>query len=135
MSALLEPGRGLEVVVGAERHDENVGLVHSAVRDDAPSLRVDRGDRLAEEADAGLGELRVRQPNVLEPDSPEHHVELRVAEDERLGLVDQRDARVLSERLGQLGRQLEAGEARTEDENALAHEPSLCEAEARALRP
>ena len=56
------------------------------------------------------------------------------AEDKRLGLVDQRDARVLSERLGQLGRQLGAGEACTEDENALAHESSLCEAEARAAQ-
>ena len=40
-----EPRRRTEVVVGAERDDEHVGVVGAAVRDDATRGRVDRRDR------------------------------------------------------------------------------------------
>ena len=76
----------------------------------------------------GLTTSRVRQAHLLGRRPPEHHVELRVAEDEGVALVDQRHAGVVAERLRQHGRELEAAEARTEDEDARPHpgEPTQC---------
>ena len=60
-----EPGRPVHVVVGAERDDQHVGLVGAGVRGDGTGLGIDRGDRLLQEADAGLHVLAVRQPDGL----------------------------------------------------------------------
>ena len=77
---------------------------------------VDRRDRLPHEAHAGLGDVAVRQPHRVERRPPEHHVELRVAEDEGVVLVDQRHVDVVAERLGEHGRELEPAEAGAEDD-------------------
>ena len=119
--ALREPGRCVEVVVGAEGDDEDVRLVDSSVGRHPPRLWIDRGDRLAHEADTGLGEVGIRQANLAWRLAPEHHVELRVAEDEGVVLVDQRDAGVAPERLGQESRELETAEARTQNDEACLH--------------
>ena len=74
--ALREPWRGLQVVVRAQRDNQNVGLVLATVRADPPPLRVDGGDRLVNEAHAGLGEVAVREADRLRRLSPEHQVEL-----------------------------------------------------------
>ena len=101
VAALGEPRRRVEVVVGAERDDEDVGLVEAGVGRHAPRLRVDRGDRLLQEAHAGLRDVAVREADRVGRRPPEHHVELRVAEDERVALVDQRHVDVVAERLRQ----------------------------------
>jgi hypothetical protein len=119
--AIGEPRRGVEVVVGAERHDQEVSLVDAAVGGHAPRVGIDRGDRLLHEADTGLDEVAVREANRVERCPAEHHVELRVAEDERVALVDQGDVDVVAELFRQHGRELEASEARSQDDDPRSH--------------
>ncbi len=76
---------------------------------------------LLEEAHSGLDDLAVRQADRVECRPAEHHVELRVAEDERVVLVDQRHLDLVAERLGQHGGELETAETRSEDDNAGRH--------------
>ena len=59
---------------------------------------------------------RYGSPDRVERRATEHHIELRVAEDERVALVDQRDLEVLV-RLREERRELEAAEARAEDQD------------------
>ena len=47
-----EPRPRVQVVVGAERYDQDVGLIYAAVRRRLPSLGVDRRDRLLDEPDS-----------------------------------------------------------------------------------
>ena len=47
-----EPWRGVEVVVGAERDDQDVGLVHTGIGRDTTRGRIDRDDRLLQIAHA-----------------------------------------------------------------------------------
>ena len=105
--SLGQPGRRVEVVVGAQSHDEDVGLVRALIRRHPPRLRVDGRDGLAQETDAGLDDFGIRQADIFGLRLAEHHVELRIAEYERLVRVDQRDARIVSECVGQKGRELE----------------------------
>jgi hypothetical protein len=121
VATLGEPGRCVEVVVGAERHDEHVGLVNLAVRGDAPRFRIERGDRLLHEAHARLCDVAVGEPNRFRRRAAEHHVQLCVAEDERVALVDQRHVDVVAKRLGQAARELEAAEPRSEDDHTARH--------------
>ena len=121
VARLGEPRRGVEVVVGAERDDEDVGLVDAGVGRHASRLGIDRGDRLPQEAHAGLGDVAVREADRVGRRPPEHHVELRVPEDERVVLVDQRHVDVVAERLRQHGRELETAKARPEDEDPRRH--------------
>jgi hypothetical protein len=88
--------------------------VGALVRRHPPRFGVDRGDRLTQEADAGFDDVGIGQADVLERRPVEHHVELRVAEDEGVVLVDQLDAGVAAERLGQDSRELETAEARAQ---------------------
>ena len=119
VARLGEPGRRVEVVVGAERDDEDVGVVDARVGRDPARLGIDRRDRLLQEADAGLGEVAVRKANRVQRRPPEHHVELRVAEDERVALVDQRDGDLVADRLRQHRRELEPAEAGSQDDDSL----------------
>jgi hypothetical protein len=64
------------------------------------------------------------QPHVVGRSPAEHHVELGVAEDERVVAVQQRDADRLLKRVGEPGRQLQAGEARAEDQDVFLHRAS-----------
>ena len=56
----------------------------------ASCFGIDRGNRLLQEAHPGLGNVAVGEADRVGPRPPEHHVELRVSEDERVVLVDQR---------------------------------------------
>ena len=125
VAALGEAGRGIHVVVGPQRDDEHVGLVHARVRGHPLRLGVDRGDRLLEHAHAGLGDVAVLEADRFRRLAPEHHVELREAEDERVGLVDQRHLDLVGDRLGEHGAQLQAAEPRSKDDHALAHPATL----------
>ena len=88
-------------------------------------LGVDRRDRLLQEADAGLRDVAVRNAHGVHRRAAEHHVELRVAEDECLGLVDQRHVDLVAELLRQDARELEAPEAGTENDDASSHASSV----------
>ena len=121
VASIGEPGRRVQVVVGAERDDEVVGVVDAAVGGDAARIGIDRGDRLLQEAHPRLGELTVREADRIERRPPEHHVELGVAEDERVALVDQRHVDAVTERLRQDGRELEPPEPRSEHDDPSPH--------------
>ncbi len=121
VAALREPGRAVEVVVRAERHDQEVGRVHSCAGRHASPHGIDCGDRLLQEAHSGLRDVPIGEADRVERGSPEHHVELRVPEHERVALVDQRDVGVVSERLRQRRGELETSEARPENDNPGAH--------------
>ena len=69
---------------------------------------------------AWLGEIGVGQADVLGRRMAEHHIELRVPEDERVARLDQRDAGVVAERVGEDRRELEPAETGAENENALS---------------
>ena len=99
--------------------------MHAAVRRHPPGLGVDRRDRLTQQANARLGERGIRQAHLGGRRLAEHHVELRVAEDEGVGAVDQRDARLVAERRRQERRQLETAEPRSQDQYARLHPRSL----------
>ena len=118
-AARLEAGRRVHVVVGAHRHDEEVRVVGAGVRGDPPGGGVDAGHRLLAELDAVLVDVAVVQPHVVGRLPAEHHLELGVAEDERVVAVQQRDADRVLERLGEPRRQLQATEARAEDQDVL----------------
>jgi hypothetical protein len=90
----------------------------------AESVGIDRRDPLAQKGHAWLGEIGVRQAHVLGRGVAEHHVELRVPEDERVARLDERDAGVVAECVGQDRRELEPAESGAENENAL-HGTSL----------
>ncbi len=114
--------RGVDVVVGAECHDQEIGFIGAAVGGDTAPDGIDRRDRLALQTHARLHEVAVRQPHRLERRAVKHHVELRVAEDERVALVDQGHLDAVGESFGQQGAELEAAKSRPEDNDArLAH--------------
>ena len=121
-AARLEAGRRLHVVVGAHRHDEEVRVVGAGVGGHPPGDRVDPGHRLLAELDAVLVDVAVGQPHLVGRLPAEHHLELGVAEDERVVAVQQRDADRVLKRLGEPRRQLEAAEARAEDQDVLLHQ-------------
>jgi hypothetical protein len=121
VAGLGEAGCRIEVVVGAERDHERVGLVHACIGRHAPRLGVDRGDRLTQHAHARLGDLRVAHRDGVRRRAPEHHVELREAEHEPVVLVDQRHLELITAGLGQRRAELEPAESRSEHDDALAH--------------
>src|SRR5262245_64468530 len=90
---------GGEIVIGTERHDQEVRVVARRVGRYPPRVRIDRGYRLLREAHTRLEEATIRQAHRFERSASEHHVELGVAEDERVAVVDQRDRDVLRELL------------------------------------
>jgi hypothetical protein len=93
-----EAGCGVHVVIRAER-DDRMSASWAPVSVVTPLFRVDRRDRLLHEAHAPLDDVPVRKANGVERRPPEQDVELRVAEDERVLLVDQRDVDAVADRL------------------------------------
>jgi len=114
-AALCEAGGRGEVVVRSERNDEDVGLVRGRVRRHSPLLRVDRVHPLAAELDAFLGDVLEAQLDLGRGLSAEQDVQLGEPEGERLILVDERRTDVAREGFGEARRQLQSGEAGTED--------------------
>ena len=80
VAALLEAGRGREVVVGAHRHDQEVGVVGADVGSHPSRRRVDANHRLLAKFDALLGDLAVGQSHLIRRLPAQHHLELREAE-------------------------------------------------------
>ena len=106
-----------EVVVGAERHDQDVGVVRAAVGRHVPGGRVDRGHALLPELDTRLREQAIGDLNLHAVRAPEQDVELREAEREAVVLVDQRDANLVCDRVGETARELQPAEPGTEDDD------------------
>ena len=117
MAAFDEAGGCGEVVVGAERDDEDVGVVGVLVGDHAAGGWVDGGDELLAEVDAGLVDGGVGGADVGAGLAAEHELELREAEDEGVVLVDEGDADLVAELLREAGGELEATEAGAEDDD------------------
>ena len=113
--ALREARRRGDVVVGAERDDEDVGVVRPGVGRHVPVRGVDRGNALPAELDSRLRKLAIGDLDRGGVGTAEEDVELREPERERVVPVDQRDANLAGERVGEAARQLQAGEARAED--------------------
>ena len=90
----------------------------------APRLRIDRGDRLLQETHPGLCDVTVSEADRVERRPAEHHVELRVPEDERIVLIDQGYVDVVTERLRQQGGELETPETRPEYDDPSSHQAS-----------
>jgi len=89
--------RRRDVVVSAERHDQDVRLIGVQVGRDPQSLGVDRRDRLLAEPDSRRFQVRVRQSNLLFDLPAEHQLELGEPEDERVAAVDQGDVDGIAE--------------------------------------
>jgi len=109
------------VVVGAEGDHEDVGVEAARRGADVAAVGIDSDDGVLDEIDARLDELRVRQSHGFWRRPAEHHVELRVAEDEGVGSVDQRHVHVVRDVLGEDGGEFHATEPRPEDHDALLH--------------
>ena len=76
-------------------------MVGAAVGRHASPLRVDRGNLFLPEAHPWLVDAAVREAHGVKGLATVHHVELRIAEDEGIALVDQGELEVISERLRQ----------------------------------
>ena len=114
-----EAERRGDVVLRAERDDEDVGVVLASVGRDVPRRGIDRRDRLLAELDAGLRDLAVEELRRGRLRPAEEDVELREAEREPVVAVDQRDADVVREFVGEAARELEPAEAGAEDDDVL----------------
>ena len=80
-------------------------------------LRIDFANRALDELHTRLDDVRIRKPDGVGSRSPEHHVELREPEHERVALIDQNELDLVSELLRQPGRQLEAPEPGAEHDH------------------
>ena len=113
--------RRIEIVVRAERDDQKIRLVGSAIGRHALGDGIDQRDRFLEQTHAGLHEILIRQSHRVERRAPEHHVELRVAEGKGVAFVDQRHIDAIAERLRERGAEFEPTEAGSENEDVFFH--------------
>jgi hypothetical protein len=120
------PPRRRRVEIRSEGHHQDVGVVGSGVGHHPLLVGVDGDDGLLVELDAGDRQLPIGQPDFVEGPVPEHHVELRESEDERVGLVDQCDVNVGTEALGQPGGQFQTAEPGAEDYDSCGHAQVGC---------
>src|ERR1700691_3742263 len=123
--ALGQPGRGIEVVVGTQRHDEDIGLMHAGIGGHTAGLGVDRGDRLTQETHTRLDDHTVGEAHRVQGRPAKHHVELGVPKDERVVLVDQGHFDLVAKRLRESGRQLKAAKASSKSNYASLHSASI----------
>ena len=119
VSALGESRRRGDVVVGAQRDHENVGVVRASVGRHVPGRWVDRRDALLAKLDSRLREVAVRNADCCGVLAAEEDVELREPERERVVPVDEGDANLAGERVGEAARQFQAAEAGSEDQDVL----------------
>ena len=108
-----ESRRRRNVIVGSECDDEDVGVVGGNVGDDSAMFGIDGRHGLLTELDSGLVDGAIRVPHFGYLAAPEHDIELREAEHERVALVDEGDANLVGDRFGQPGYELETAESRT----------------------
>ena len=125
VAALEEPGRRLRVQIGAERHDEDVGVEGAGVGLDP--LR--RSGSIARMVDCtnctpGFTKSRYGWRTCSDRCPPEHDLQLGEPEHEVVGLVDEHDVDVGSEFLRESGGQLQPTETRTQHHDAHGENPS-----------
>ena len=90
---------GRRVVVGAQGDGQHVGLVSSAIGDDVPGFRIDRGNRLLAELHSRHRHVPIQAADLRPGATAEQHVQLREPEDERIVSVEQRDIHLVGQRL------------------------------------
>ena len=112
-----EPRRRARVEVRTECDHEDVRIERASLGLDALRGRIDRGDVRLHELHAGLDDVGVAVVHRWFSRAAEHHLELREAEDERLGTVDEHDVDVVAELVGQARGQLETAEAGAQDDD------------------
>ncbi len=119
--ALREPGRRRDVVIRAERDDEDVRVERPRVGLHAPRGWVDGAHRRLDEPHTWFDDVAIWVAHLRELDPSEHDVELREAEDERVALVDEHEIESVAERIRKDRRQLESSEAGAEHHYACRH--------------
>ena len=119
--ALLESGRGREVVFRPQSDGQDVGVVGTVVGRHSSFLRVDRRHPFLPELDSFLGNVAVAHQHVGCGLAAKQNVQLREAEAERVVPVDERHANVVRKRVGQARRQLQAPETSSKDHDVLLH--------------
>jgi hypothetical protein len=130
-----ESRRGVHVIVGAKRHYQVVGLVDPPIGCYTTSLRIDRGDRLLNEAHPRLDDVAIGKPDRVKRGSTEQHVELGVTEDERIALVDQGHFDPLAKCLREDRHQLKTPEPGSQYDYSSLHRASVYAIEAGSDQP
>ena len=134
--ASLEARRGGHGTVGAERYDDEVGVVRACVGGYSPRRRINAGHRLLAELDGILRDVTVIELHLLGRLAAEHHLKLGKAEEEGIVAVEKRDPNRVRDRLGEPRRELQATEASAKDQDALLHRDTLPQSlRPRARRP
>ena len=125
VAAFCQPRRGVEVIADPEGDHEVVAIVGTGIGHHAPRRGVDRRHCLPQQPHARFYELPVRQSHGVERVTPEHDIELGVAEHEGIALVDQRDLDLVAQRFGQDRAQFHAAETSPQHRDSRAHRFSL----------
>jgi hypothetical protein len=84
-------------------------------------LGIDRGDGLAQQPHAGLGEVAVGETDLVRPLAPKQQIELGESEDERIATVDQRYVNLIAKPLRETGCHLEPTESGTQNQYTRLH--------------
>ena len=118
VAGLSQARRLLGSQVGAERDNENLGLERAGRGLDSLRGGVDGQDVGLHEPDARAGEVPIEVPHLIWLLPSEKHVELREAEHEAVGSIDQHDVGVAAELIGESAGDLQAPESGTQHHDA-----------------
>ena len=92
-----EPGRRARVEIRAEGHDDDVCVERSGLRLDALGRGIDRRDVGLHELHTRFHDVRVVVMDTGRGRAAEHYLELREAEHERVGAVDEHHVDTVTE--------------------------------------
>ena len=121
VAALHQSGSDIDVQVGPEGDNEDVGVVGAFIGDDAFAVGVDGGDGLLAELDVRPGDVPVVQSYVARLRRPNITSSFEKPKTNASALVDESDLDVVAKVLGQPGRELQAAEPGSEDQNSGRH--------------
>ena len=119
------------IEIGAESDDHHIRIERAGIGRHTLGDRIDRLHRRLDELHARLDQITVRVPHFSRHGPPEHHIELREPEHERVAPIYQNDLDGTIELLGQPGGQLQTAEPSTEHQDT--HEPTLTERKAQCV--
>ena len=111
MTCLNQARSRRRVQVSPEGDDQHVAFERAVVRLDREPLRIDSADRGLHEPYARLDQVAVRMMYRPRRGPAEHHVKLREAEHEALGLVDEDHVGLIAQLSRQPGGQLQSTES------------------------
>jgi hypothetical protein len=125
VTVLHKARRGGRVVIGAQRHDQDVGLVGAAVGDHVTGLRIDRRDLFLAELDPASRDVPIRVADLFAGLPAEQDLQLGEPEDERVILVNEGDVHLIAQRRRQPRGQLQPSETGTQDQYMQHHAGSM----------